>query len=131
MKNGKNNERDSSVNNKEKRAYERYMVDALGEVVFTHSVIEGIVTNICFGGFYIKSDKVSPDYVGEEVKIRITTKLNSESYSIEGKSRVVRCDDEGMGLFFIDMENENIAMLNKLILNLSLQESEAGNKINN
>ena len=112
------------MNNEEKRTHKRYSGNALGEIILPKDVVEGIVTDISFGGFYIKDEQFSSDYLGEEVDIKITAKLNSNSYSLEGRSRIVRCDDDGMGLFFIGMGNEDITVLGKLILNLSLQESE-------
>ncbi|MDH5435732.1 MAG: PilZ domain-containing protein [Gammaproteobacteria bacterium] len=108
----------------EKRLHKRYAIDASGEIIFTDNVIEGLVTDISFGGFHIKNEQFSQDHMGAEVDIKITTKLNSEQYCIEGRSRVVRCIDGCMGLHFIGMETENITALNELILKLSLQESD-------
>ena len=113
---------------KEKRAYPRYIIDATSEIVIDQDTVKGTVKNISFSGFFAKGVDCSSDCVGKEVDIKIVTYLNPDSYCIEGKCRIIRHSDDGIGLFFIGMDNENISTLNKVILMLSMQESERSNK---
>lgn len=116
------------MSSSEKRKDPRYVVSASAEIMIGEEFIQGTVKDISFGGFFVKEINCSSNCEGKEAEIKIVADLNSGSYCIEGKSRIVRYSDKGIGLFFIGMDDENITALNKLILNLSMQESAKNNK---
>ena len=108
----------------EKRKHKRYVVDATCELNVEQATIKGALKNISFSGFYMYTRIGLSAFVGSEVDIKIVASLDNIDYAISGKSRIVRSNADGVGLFFIGMDDNNVNELNKLILNLRIQESE-------
>lgn len=112
------------MSDSEKRKHPRYDIDAASEIIFEQPAIEGSVKDISFGGFFIKIAGCSTDDLNKEVDVKIETTFDDTTYNIQGRCRITRVADGGMGLFFIEMNDESIEALNRVILNLSLQSSK-------
>lgn len=108
----------------EKREHKRYTIDATCEVVMDHSTIKGVIKDISFGGFFIIKVNCPSEYCNTEVDIKIITTVDNVTYNIEGRSRIIRHGDAGIGLNFIDLDDNSIESLNKIILYLSLKQSK-------
>lgn len=109
---------------KEKRQHRRYTIDATCEVVMDQTTIKGNIKDISFGGFFIIKVNCPSEYLNTEVNIKIITTVDNVTYNIEGRSRIIRHGDAGIGLNFIDLDDSSIEALNKIILYLSLKESK-------
>ena len=109
------------MSDSEKRKHQRYDIDAASKLLFEQPSLEATVKDISFSGCFIKEANCSSDYINKEVDIKIEATLDDTTYSIEGRCRITRVSEHGMGLFFIDMNEKSITALNRVILNLSLQ----------
>ncbi|MDH5190876.1 MAG: PilZ domain-containing protein [Gammaproteobacteria bacterium] len=111
------------MNIKDKREHKRYVVDAVCEIKMECACITGELKNISFSGFFMKTKVGLSAFVGGEADVKITTRFNDHDYCITARSRIIRSDENGVGCFFVGMDDINIEAFNNLILNLSLNQT--------
>jgi hypothetical protein len=110
------------MDQQEKRKHARYKIDATSEIVMDQTSVKGPIKDISFSGYFVAKVNCSSEYCNTEVDIKITTTDGNVTYNIEGRGRIIRHGDAGIGLNFVEMDDENINMLNKIILDLSLKQ---------
>ncbi|MFN8058864.1 MAG: PilZ domain-containing protein [Vicinamibacterales bacterium] len=76
-------------------------------------VITGSTSNVSLKGVYFLPDKWVP--VGTECQVTIRFAGPTSSLKIEGSGRIVRSDESGLGIEFLDMTVDSLEHLRNLV----------------
>jgi uncharacterized protein (TIGR02266 family) len=98
------------MGDKEQRVHPRVTVNKEFESI--DDFVSEYVTNISRGGVFIRSKNPLP--VGTEVNLKFSI-LTDDFEMIEGLGRVVRVDEEGMGVVFTELTPDSRAAVELII----------------
>lgn len=79
----------------------------------TTRVVTGSTTNVSLKGVYFTPDEWVP--VGTDCRITIRFAGPSSALKIEGTGRIVRSDEHGFGVEFLDMSVDSLEHLRNLV----------------
>jgi len=90
---------------KEKRRFIRYKLKAQGSLTFLDGAyFHGTIRDISVGGTFLEVTDVDPIRVGQQATAAIIVELNNDTRSLEAICQIARITDEGIGLFFKEMD---------------------------
>jgi hypothetical protein len=106
-------------NTDEKREFIRYSLKATGSVSFEGKIFQGTVSDISIGGIFLLLDSpLADDDVNKECEAVLIVDIEDEEKKVEFVSRVVRVNSEGVGLYFVDMDQQSKDFLHDIIVEL-------------
>jgi len=106
-------------NIEEKRSFIRYDLKAKGSVSFEKKTFQGIVSDISIGGIFLQLESpLAAENVDKECEAVLTVDIADEEKKVEFVSRIVRVDGEGVGLYFVDMDQQSKDFLHDIIVEL-------------
>jgi hypothetical protein len=79
-------------------------------------ILTGKTKNISFGGVFIYCRNAAEEVVGSEGKLRIILQDYTEGGSVTISGRIVRVDEEGMGIQFVSIGFEDYQKFRNMML---------------
>lgn len=102
----------------EKRGFVRYVLKARAEVTYLDdgTTYSGLVRDISVGGFFIEIDHgLNHVENNKSVEAHITAEISNADVTLVCRGKIVRITDDGFGVFFKSMSDENKKKLHGII----------------
>ena len=103
--------------NQEKRKFVRFNLHAQGVIFFDNGdTYNGTIRDISVGGVFLELEKlISEDGLNQLVAAKFSVEIQGERQIIESECKIARITEDGVGLFFSEMDNASKTVFLKIM----------------